>query len=141
MILARTPDSAWWQVCCMANQPVWVSADLVDAKGPLDTVPVLAPPPTPAPPPPAPPKPTATPSPVPLPPFDIAEGPQFPIKRDTGVITIWVKVYEGPYDNQIPLPGYILEVSRDGVDVSNGGSPSAMRHSTIPIPKATSTTT
>ena len=37
MIIGRTPDGAWWQVCCLANQPVWVSADLVEAKGPIDT--------------------------------------------------------------------------------------------------------
>ena len=43
----------------------------------------------------------------------------FPIKRDNGVLTIWVKVYEGPYDNQKPLPDYVLKVDRDGVDVSS----------------------
>jgi hypothetical protein len=119
MILARTPDNAWWQVCCMANQPVWVSADLVEAKGPVEAVPVLTPPPTPVPPPPPAPKPTATQVPTPLPPFDIAEGPQFPIKRDNGILTIWAKVYEGPSDNQKALPGYVLKVLRDGVDVSD----------------------
>ena len=30
---------------------------------------------------------------------------------------IWVKVYEGPADNQSPLGGYILKVKRDGVDI------------------------
>ena len=120
MILARTPDNAWWQVCCMANQPVWVAAELVEAKGPVESVPVLTPPPTPAPPPPAPPKPTATPVPTPMPPFDIAEGPQFPaaLRVDTGILTILVKVYEGPSDNEKPLSGYILKVARDGVDVT-----------------------
>jgi uncharacterized protein YgiM (DUF1202 family) len=118
MILARTPAGDWWQVCCIANQPAWVSASLVTALGPLEGIPVLTPPPTPAPTP----LPTSTatpsPAPTPLPPFDIAAGPIFPIKRDTGVLTIWVKVYEGPSDNQKPLPGYVLKVARDGVDVS-----------------------
>jgi len=120
MILGRSPDGAWWQVCCMANQPVWVSADLVDAKGPLDTVAVFTPQPTPMPPPPPTPRPTATPTRVPLPPFDIARGPEFPsrLRRDTGILTIWVKVYEGPVDNEKPLGGYILKVFRDGVDVT-----------------------
>jgi hypothetical protein len=120
MILARTPDGAWWQVCCMANQPVWVAAELVEAKGPVETVPVLTPPPTPVPPPPAPPKPTATPVPTPMPPFDIARGPEFPtqLRRDNGIMTIWVKAFEGPADNEKPLGGYILKVFRDGVDVT-----------------------
>jgi uncharacterized protein YgiM (DUF1202 family) len=118
MIMARTPDGAWWQVCCMSNQPVWVSADQVEAKGPVESVPVVTPAPTPVPPPPAAPKPTATPAPTPMPPFDIARGPEFPMTRENGIMTIWTKVYEGPSDNQSPLPGYILKVFRDGVDVS-----------------------
>ena len=65
--------------------------------------------------------PLATPAPVgtPLPPFDIARGPEFPIRRDDGRLTIWVKVYQGPLDNQQPLGGYTLHVTRDGVDVSD----------------------
>lgn len=121
MILARTPDSKWWQVCCMANQPVWVAAEFVTAKGPIDTVPVLTPPPTPPPTAPPPPRPTATITPTPAPPFDIARGPEFPtaLRRDDGVLMIWVKVYEGPTDNQKSLGGYILKIFRDGVDVSS----------------------
>lgn len=118
MIMGRTPDSAWWQVCCLANQPVWVSADAVEAKGPLDTVPVMTPAPTPTSPPPAAPRPTATPAPTPMPPFDIARGPEFPIQRDTGTMTMLVQVYEGPLDNQHPLADYQLKVFRDGVDVT-----------------------
>jgi hypothetical protein len=118
MIMGRSPDGAWWQVCCMANQPVWVSADLVEAKGPVDATPLLTPAPTPVPPPPAAPRPTATPAPTPMPPFDIARGPEFPIKRDDGTMTILVQVYEGPLDNQHPLGGYQLKVFRDGVDVT-----------------------
>lgn len=122
LILGRTPDRAWWQVCCMANQPVWVPADSVEARGALDTVPEVLPPPTPMPtmtPLPRPPQPTRTPTPTPGLPFDIARGPEFPIQRDNGILTIWVKVYAGPLDNQTPLGGYILKVFRDGVDVSD----------------------
>ena len=121
MIMGRTPDGAWWQVCCMANQPVWVSADLVEAKGPVDATPLMTPAPTPVPPPPAAPRPTATPAPTPMPPFDIARGPEFPIKRDDGTMTILVQVYEGPLDNRHPLGGYQLKVFRDGVDVTQNG--------------------
>ena len=121
MIMGRSPDGAWWQVCCMANQPVWVSADLVEAKGPVDATPLLTPAPTPVPPPPAAPRPTATPAPTPMPPFDIARGPEFPIKRDDGTMTLLVQVYEGPLDNQHPLGGYQLKVFRDGVDVTQNG--------------------
>ncbi len=132
-ILGRTADNAWYQVCCLANQPVWVAADQVDVKNEAKNAPVLTPPPTAIPVPPTPrPAPVAqqprtgqsplpTPGPVgtPLPPFDIARGPEFPIRRDDGRMTIWVKVYEGPADNQSPLGGYILKVSRDGVDISD----------------------
>jgi hypothetical protein len=118
MIMGRTPDGTWWQVCCMANQSVWVSADLVEAKGPTDTTPVMTPAPAPPPPLPPAPKPSATPAPTPMPPFDIARGPEFPIQRDSGTITMLVQVFEGPSDNQHPLGGYQLKVFRDGVDVT-----------------------
>lgn len=118
-ILGRTPDGNWWQVCCMANQPVWVAAEFVTAKGPLESVPMMTPAPTPTPTSPPAPLPTATITPTPLPPFDIARGPEFPFQRDTGIMTIYVKVYEGPSDNQKPLGGYVLNVRRDGVDVSD----------------------
>lgn len=121
MILARTTDGTWWQVCCMANQPVWVAAEFVTAMGPVDTVAVVtaAPPPPPTATRPIVPTAVRTPTPTPAPPFDIARGPEFPMTRDNGVLTIWVKVYEGPPDNQTPLGGYVLKVSRDGVDVSD----------------------
>ncbi len=119
IILGRTFDSAWWQVCCMANQPVWVAAEFVTALGPIESVPAIEAPPTPTPVPPPAPTVPPTPVPTPAPPFDIAEGPVFPVQRDTGILTIYVKVYEGPLDNQKPLPGYILKVRRDGVDVSD----------------------
>lgn len=118
MILGRTPAGDWWWVCCLANQPVWVSADLVTANGPWDTAPVLTPAPTPVPTPVPPPPPTTTPVPTPLPPFDIARGPEFPVQRDTGLLTIWVKVYEGSGAYEKPLPGYVLKVFRNDADVS-----------------------
>jgi hypothetical protein len=129
-ILGRSADGSWIQVCCLANQPVWVSADQVESKNGAELVAVLTPPPLPSPTPTRPrvaaaprtgQSPIATPKPAgtPLPPFDIARGPEFPITRDNGVMTIWAKVYEGPADNQKPLGGYVLKVFRDGVDVSD----------------------
>lgn len=119
MILGKTSAEDWWWVCCLANQPVWVPADQVTANGPLEAVPVLTPAPTPSPTPVPPPTLTPTPTPTPLPPFDIARGPEFPIKVDTGILTIWVKVYEGSGNYEKPLPDYILKVFRNGVDVSS----------------------
>ncbi len=118
LLLGRSPDGVWWQVCCMANQPVWVPAESVETRGAITTIPQVNPPPTPLPTAPPPPQPTRTPTPTPGLPFDIARGPEFPITRDDGILTIWVKVYAGPLDNQTPLGGYILKVFRDGVDVS-----------------------
>jgi len=119
ILLGRTPDNSWWQVCCIANQPAWVAAELASQRGPLEQVPVLTPPPTPVPTPAPPPTNTPAPTPTPLPPFDIARGPEFPIRRDNGVLTIWVKVYEGRIPYEKPLAGYVLKVFRDGVDVSS----------------------
>jgi hypothetical protein len=123
-IMARTTDGEWWQVCCLANQPVWISAAEVAAHGAVEDVPAVTPAPTLPPtakPPPAPkPPPTATPppQPTPLPPFDVAKGPEFPTQRDDGRMTIWVRVYEGQEPYTKALPGYVLKVARDGVDVS-----------------------
>jgi len=118
MVIARTTDGKWWQVCCLANQLVWVSADLVTAKGPLDAVPALTPPPTPRPAPRPPPTPPPPPRPTPLPPFDIARGPERYITREDGQMTVWAKVFEGKSPDEKTLSGYTLHVLRDGVDVS-----------------------
>jgi hypothetical protein len=118
MILARSTDGKWWQVCCLANQPVWVSADLVTAMGPVDTVPALTPPPTPRPVPPPPPAPTSTPAPTPPPPFDIARGPERYVPRDDGRFVLRSKIYEGTSPYEKPLPGYVVKVFRNGADVT-----------------------
>lgn len=125
LLLGRSADGAWWRVCCIANQPVWVPADSVEIRGSTAGVPEVSPPPTPQPTVPPPPPPTLTPTPTPGLPFDIARGPEFPIQRDDGILIIWVKVYAGPLDNQTPLGGYILKVFRDGVDVSDNKVSSA----------------
>jgi hypothetical protein len=58
------------------------------------------------------------PGPTPLPPFDIARGPEFPTQRDDGRMTIWVQIYEGQEPYTKALPGYVLKVLRDNVEVS-----------------------
>jgi hypothetical protein len=118
MILGRSQDSKWWQICCIANQPAWVSADAVTAQGPSDIAPPIPAPPTPTPAPTSTRRPTPTITPTPASPFDVARGPEFPIQRDDGILVIWVKVYEDVYDPK-PLPGYVLKVLRNGVDVSS----------------------
>lgn len=117
MLLGRSADKAWWQVCCIANQPGWVAADLVTAQGPVAVAPIVPAPPTPTPIPTATRAPTPTITPTPLAPFDIARGPEFPIQRDDGTVVIWVEVYEDSY-NPKPLAGYVLKVFRNDVDVS-----------------------
>jgi hypothetical protein len=117
MVLGRSPDDNWWLVCCIANQPAWVSADQVSARGPVSIAPTVMAPPTPTPTFTLTPVPMPTITPTPVPPFDIARGLEFPIQRDDGTVVIWVKVYEDAI-NPKPLAGYVLKVFRNGVDVS-----------------------
>ena len=119
MIMGRTPDGAWWQVCCMANQPVWVSgrfggSERASRRNPTDDARTHTCPAT-----------TTSGTaphcharrPRPCRRSTSPRGPEFPIKRDDGTMTLLVQVYEGPLDNQHPLGGYQLKVFRDGVDV------------------------
>jgi serine/threonine-protein kinase len=53
-IIARNGDSTWWRVCCVAGEPVWIEADLVEVQGDTSDVPVAMVTP-----------PTATPTPIP----------------------------------------------------------------------------
>ena len=49
-IIARNGDSSWWSVCCVAGEPVWIEADLVEVQGDTSDVPVATvTPPTPTP--------------------------------------------------------------------------------------------
>jgi hypothetical protein len=119
MVMARSTDDKWYQVCCLANQPAWVSADLVTAKGPVDTVPAVTPAPTPKPTSRPPPTQTPTPAPTPLPPFDIARGPERYVLREDGRMILRAKIYEGKSPYEKLLPGYVVKVFRDGVDVTH----------------------
>lgn len=58
-IVGKNEDGAWWQVCCLNDQPVWVFGELVAAQGAVDAVALAANiPPSPTP--------TATPRPKPV---------------------------------------------------------------------------
>jgi len=63
-VLAVSADRLWWRVCCVAGEPVWIKAELVEQVGDASDVPVVAASPSL----PAPavtrPRPSATPSPV-----------------------------------------------------------------------------
>ena len=50
-MIGATPDTSWWQVCCVSEQKGWVRSDVVSVTGPTDVVPVVAAPvpPTPVP--------------------------------------------------------------------------------------------
>jgi len=57
-IVGKNANGSWLQVCCVADEPVWLSASLVMVQGDIAGVPVPADLPTPAP------QPTAAPRPV-----------------------------------------------------------------------------
>lgn len=48
-IVGRNQASTWWQICCPAGRALWVYGDLVEASGPLGSVPVVAVAPLPTP--------------------------------------------------------------------------------------------
>ena len=124
VVLGRTADNTWLRVCCIRNQPAWVQATALTVTNSLLGAPAITPPVAPTPTATATLSPTATstvtPSPAPtaLPPFDIAQGPEFPWQVYNNLLTIMVKVYQGPPGNECSMSGYALKVSRDGTDVS-----------------------
>jgi hypothetical protein len=67
-----------------------------------------------------------------LPPFDVARGPEFPLQRDNGLMTIWVRVYEGEEPYTKSLPGYVLKVLRNNEEVSLPTQSSDLTDSTGP---------
>ena len=79
-IVGKNAAGDWWQVCCVSNQQVWITGQLVQVQGDTSTVPVV----TSVPPPP----PAATPRPLPTPtPAAPAAtpAPQFPFLLVKGV--------------------------------------------------------
>ncbi len=43
-IVGTTPETSWWQVCCIGEQKGWVRGDVIQVNGPTDVVPAVAPP-------------------------------------------------------------------------------------------------
>ena len=39
-VTARSPDSAWWEICCVEDQAAWVSSSVVTVTGSISAVPV-----------------------------------------------------------------------------------------------------
>lgn len=115
-ITGKTRLADWWRVCCLSEQEGWIVARLVQAKGPMEQVPVvddLPPTPTPRPPPP----PTNTPVPIPTTPslkYVKARGPEF-YPNTNAIVTIWIKVYASP---NAPLSGREVKVMRNGGEIA-----------------------
>ena len=107
-------SGTWWQICCLeGSKKGWVRGDLIEISGPLNEVAVITVP-TPTP------RPTATATPIPPTPtpgllFYRQKGPTFS-PSDGDLVTIWVKVYGGTGEGY-PIPGWRIEVVRDGVVV------------------------
>lgn len=40
-VIGQSDDGLWWQVCCVTEQPVWLSVDTVDVVGDQTAVPVI----------------------------------------------------------------------------------------------------
>jgi len=96
-IVGRNGDASWWQICCVAGEPAWIAASLVQAIGALEGV-ALVEAPTPSP--------TNTPVPPTMTPAPtacaIAPGPSFAQKWNrqrigcpTGSETGITSAYEG----------------------------------------------
>lgn len=118
VVLGHSADDAWLWVCCIANQPGWVPNQGLLVVNPLAVAPILTPPPSPTVAPTPTRRPPPTPTLTPLPPFDIARGPEFPAQVANDLLTIYVKVYQGPPDAECALPGFKLKVLRNDIDVS-----------------------
>lgn len=121
-LIGRNEAGTWWQICCVNGQQGWITAQLTAASGPVDTVPVVAPPDLPpAPPPVAVAPPTATPyptfTPAPFRPVKLSEGPEM-WETNNPWLTIWLKVYVGQIQFPIPISNLRMRVLRNGVDVS-----------------------
>jgi len=41
-IVGATPETTWWQVCCINEQKGWIRSDVVTITGPTEVVPVIA---------------------------------------------------------------------------------------------------
>lgn len=124
-IIGRSTDGAWYELCCVNGNSVWVPAAYVRAVNDVAGVAlkVAQPPPTVTPTftPTWTPTVTTTPSPTPYP-FERAIGPQFfPTNND--FLTVWAYLFVGALNDtnkpEEPAPGYYLDVKFEGVSRPN----------------------
>ena len=117
-IIGQNPEGAWYQLCCVNGNTVWVTAAHVVVNNDPSSAPLLAPEP---PPPPTPtPLPTETPTITPTPtattlPFERRQGPEF-FPTNNEFLTIWVKLFIGTPPTEVPADGYFLKVLFNGVE-------------------------
>lgn len=130
-IIGANPAGDWWQICCLNdNQSGWVRGDLLEIRGPLGDVPVVNPH-TPTP------RPAATFTPIPPTPtppllFYRGIGPIF-MPTNNEWVTLWVKVYRGTSGDGEPMPGWRLQVKRNGaVAATSEPSANAFQYSAPP---------
>ncbi len=144
-LTGRTPDGAWYQICCVNGASVWVAANHVQVyNDPNSVVLVIADASPPAPTPTIPPTPTGTATPTPTAtrfPFERARGPEF-YPTNNPFLVIWAKFYVGapggPEDQEVAAGGYFLKVKFEGADRQNTTqeSPSADQFSFSASPGA-----
>ena len=39
-IVGKSADGSWWRICCIRDNPAWVTVEFADTTGPVDSVPV-----------------------------------------------------------------------------------------------------
>lgn len=141
-IVGKNDAGDWWRFCCIEGQPGWVTDELVETTGAIDTVAVsndvAAAPPTatsaPAAAAPAAPAATDTPAaptatPVPSFSFDLVGQEQFP---EPQVVRVFLYVYE----NDRALDGYTIRVRKDGAELPVSGVSAPGQSLTWPIADA-----
>ncbi|MCP4167837.1 MAG: hypothetical protein GY759_18365 [Chloroflexi bacterium] len=115
-ITGTNESGIWWKICCLeGNKQGWIRSDLAEITGPLDEIAVLdIATPTP--------RPTATATPIPPTPtpglaFYKGIGP-IHMKTHNDWLTLWVKVYSGNAGDGFPIPGWRMEIKRDGIVIA-----------------------
>jgi hypothetical protein len=144
-ITGRSADNLWWQICCIEEQPGWISQTYIDADGPVDNVPVVdpdtqaptqavaAPPPLvqPTPVPPAAPAveaapPPAVEAPAPEAPAENTQPTESPAPALPFALIAQeqfpesnnlVRIFLYVYQGEQVLPGFSLRVSKDGAEL------------------------
>ncbi|MCS7221409.1 MAG: SH3 domain-containing protein [Anaerolineae bacterium] len=126
-VTGKNPQGDWWQICCVGDQLVWVSGQVVRAEGAIDTVnvPERIPPPPPTPRP-RPTQPPAPPAPTPTPALQYAFNATMVEARPNtnDWITVWGRVFNR--NKTQAFGGYKVRVLRGGMVVGEGITSSAI---------------